>query len=322
MNRPPPDSIADIEETTEDLNINCGRISKEEIKRAIKKLKLGKAPGIDNIPSDVLKADIGATTDVLYSVLNEIWDKEEISTEWKTGMLVTISKKVNLTECKNWRGIMLLSVPSKILCRIILDRMQETVDKKLRKEQAVFRKNKSCTNHIATFRIIVEQCIEWQSSFYINFVDFEKAFDSIDRTVLCKVLRHYGLPTQFVTLIKNMYEGFTDYVIFNGQVSEGFRIGTGVRQGCLLSPLLFLIAIDWTMKRSTEHHRTGIQWNLFQQLEDLAFADDVALLPEIHKHMQQKYKGFKKKAASWVLRSMWERQRLCKSKADPPNPSH
>ena len=67
LNRPPPDSIPDIEETNEDLNINCGRISKEETKRAIKKLKLGKAPGIDNIPSDVLKADIGATTNVLYS---------------------------------------------------------------------------------------------------------------------------------------------------------------------------------------------------------------------------------------------------------------
>ena len=174
LNRPPPDSIPDIEETTEDLNINCGRISKEEIKRAIKKLKLGKAPGIDNIPSDVLKADIGATTDVLYSLLNEIWGKEKIPTEWKTGMLVTIPKKGNLSECKNWRGIMLLSVPSKILCHIILDRMQETVDKKQRKEQSGFRKDKSCTDHIATLRIIVEQCIEWQSSLYINFVDFEK----------------------------------------------------------------------------------------------------------------------------------------------------
>ena len=98
LNRPPPYSIPDIEETNEDLNINCGMICKEEIKRAIKKLKIGKALGIDNIPSHVLKADIGATADVLYSVLNEIWDKEEIPTEWKTGMLVTISKKGNLSE--------------------------------------------------------------------------------------------------------------------------------------------------------------------------------------------------------------------------------
>ena len=223
-------------------------------------------------------------------------------------MLVTIPKKGNLSECKNWRGIMLLSVPSKILCRIILDRIQETVDK-LRKEQAGFRKDKSCTDHIATLRIIVEQCTEWQNSLYINFVDFEKAFDSIDRTVLWKLLRHYGLPTKFVTLIKNMYEGFTGHVIFNGQVSEDFQIGTGLRQGCLLSPLLFLIAIDLTMKRSTEHHHTGIQWNLFSQLEDLDFADDLALSQKPINTCNKKQKGFKKKAANWVLRSMWERQR-------------
>ena len=199
---------------------------------------------------------------------------------------------------------MLISVHSKILCRIILDRIKETVDKKLRKEQAGFRKDKSCTDHIATLRIIVEQCIEWQSSLYINFMDFEKAFHNIDRTVLWKLLRRYCLPAKFVTLIKNMYEGFTGHVIFNGQVSEGFQVGTGIRQGCLLFPLLFLIAIDWTMKRSTEYHRTGIQWNLFSQLEDLDFADDLALLSETHKHMQQKQKGFKRKAANWVLRSM------------------
>ena len=218
-------------------------------------------------------------------------------------MLVTIPKKGNLSECKNWRGIMLLSVPSKILCRIILDRIQETVDKKLRKEQAGFRKDKSCTDHIATLRIIVAQCIEWQSSlYYINFVDFEKAFDSIDRTVLWKLLRHYGLPTKFVTLIKSMYEGFTGHVIFNGQVSEGFQIGTGVRQGCLLSPLLFLIAIDWTMKIFTEHHRTGIQWNLFSQLEDLDFADDLALLSETHKHMQQKTERLQEKSSQLSLK--------------------
>ena len=73
-------------------------------------------------------------------MLNEIWDKEEIPSEWKTGMLVTIPKKGNLSECKNWRGIVLLSVPSKILCRIILDRIQETVDKKLRKEQVALER--------------------------------------------------------------------------------------------------------------------------------------------------------------------------------------
>ena len=92
-------------------------------------------------------------------MLNKVWDKKERPTKWKTGMLVTIPKKGYLSECKNWRAIMLLSVPSKILCRIILDKLQETIDSTLIEEQAGFRKDKSCTDHIATLRIVVEQCI-------------------------------------------------------------------------------------------------------------------------------------------------------------------
>lgn len=76
LNRPPPDSFPSIGEERKDLNINCGRISKEEIKRASKKLKLGRVPGKDNILPNVLKADINATTDVLHGLLNDIWVKE------------------------------------------------------------------------------------------------------------------------------------------------------------------------------------------------------------------------------------------------------
>lgn len=154
------------------------------MKRAIKRLKLGKAPGCDNIPPDMLKADITATIDVLHGLLNEIWIKEEVPTDWRKELIVTILKKGNLSECRNWRGIMLLSVPRKILCRIILDRIQEPLDRVFRKEHAGFQKNSSCTHHIA----IVEQCIEWQSSLFINFVDFEEAFDSLDRNILWKLL--------------------------------------------------------------------------------------------------------------------------------------
>lgn len=108
------------------------------MKRAIKRLKLGKAPGCNNIPPDVLKADITATIDVLHGLLNEIWIKEEVPTDWRRGLIVTIPKKGNLSECRNLRGIMLLSVPSKILYRIILNRIQKTLDRIFRKEQTGF----------------------------------------------------------------------------------------------------------------------------------------------------------------------------------------
>ena len=86
--------------------------------------------------------------------------------------------------CKNWRGSALISVQSKVFTRILLDSKTGVPDEKVREEQVGFRKNKSCTDHISTLRIIIEQSIEWQSPLYINFIDSEKAFDSVDRDVI------------------------------------------------------------------------------------------------------------------------------------------
>ena len=196
---------------------------------------------------------------MLYSLFEEIWDKEEIPAEWKEGYLIKIPKKGDLIRCDNFRGITLLSVPGKVLNRIILERMKDEVDKTLREEQAGFRQDRSCTDQIATLRIIVERSIEWNSSLYVNFVDYEKAFDSLDRETLWKILRHYGVPMKLVNMIKNSYEGMSCRVIHDGQLTKNFEIRTGVRQGCLLSPFLFILAIDWIMKTETKGKRNGIQ---------------------------------------------------------------
>ena len=188
----------------------------------------------------------------LYGLFEEIWEKEEIPAEWKEGYLIKIPKKGDLSRCENFRGITLLSVPGKVLNRIILERMKGEVDNTLREEQAGFRQDRSCTDQIATLRIIVEQSIEWNSSLYVNFVDYEKAFDSLDRETLWKILRHYGVPMKLVNMIKNSYEGMSCRVIHDGKLTNNFEIRTGVRQGCLLSPFLFILAIDWIMKTETK----------------------------------------------------------------------
>ena len=73
-----------------------------------------------------------------------------------------------------------------------------------------------------------------------------------------------------------------------GQMSDRFEVKTGVRQGCLLSPFLFLLVIDWVMKTITTDRNNGIQWTLWTQLDDLDFADDLALLSHNHNKMQDK----------------------------------
>ena len=81
----------------------------------------------------------------------------------------------NLTCCSNWRGITLLSIPSKMFSKIIMTRLKAIVDKLLRPEQTGFRKGRGTTEHIFTLRNILEQCNEWQRQIYVNVVDFDKS---------------------------------------------------------------------------------------------------------------------------------------------------
>ncbi|CAH8631581.1 unnamed protein product, partial [Heterobilharzia americana] len=97
---------------------------------------------------------------MLTPLLQKVWKEEKVPDDWKKGYLVKLPKKGDLSACKNWRGITLLSTPSKILSRIILERLRDALDSKLRPEQAGFRKYKSCADQIATLRIIIEQSIE------------------------------------------------------------------------------------------------------------------------------------------------------------------
>ncbi|VDO74631.1 unnamed protein product [Schistosoma curassoni] len=106
----------------------------------------------------------------------------------KRGCLIKIAKKGDLSKCENYRNITHLSIPGKVFNSVLSTRMKDFIDAQLRDQQAGFREDWSCTDQNATLRIIVEQSIEWNSSLYINFIDYEKGFDSLNRTTLWKFL--------------------------------------------------------------------------------------------------------------------------------------
>jgi hypothetical protein len=97
---------------------------------------------------------------MLYPVLEKIWKEVKILEEWEERLIITIPKKGGLTNCNNWRGITLLSTPSKILTTVLLNRTQDTVEQHLRKEQARFRKHRSCVDLINILRTVLEQSVE------------------------------------------------------------------------------------------------------------------------------------------------------------------
>ena len=125
-------------------------------------------------------------------------------------------------------------------------RITQAVDDLLRNEQSGFRKGRGCTHHIFTLRNILEQCTEWNRELYVNFIDYEKAFDSINRDSLWQIVP------------------------------------------CVMSSMLFNIAIDWVLCRTMEDQRRGLRWTPFTILEDLDFAEDLALFSHTRQHIQEK----------------------------------
>lgn len=152
--------------------------------------------------------------------------------------------------------------------------------------QTGFRLRRSCLDHICTLRIIFEQAIEKQKTLELNFLDFEKAFDKVNRQMLWKILKLYGTPNNIIKIIRLIYDDYAAKVDINGELTRDIKINSGVRQGCILSPILFLFVIDYIMEKVTDN-KSGIPWKFGLNLEDLEFADDICILEEKSSNMKK-----------------------------------
>nr|XP_014347369.1 PREDICTED: sorting nexin-29-like [Latimeria chalumnae] len=239
LNRPPPTNLIDLDPQPEERHVNLGDITIEEVEAAISRLKNGKVAGIDNISAEILKNGGKELIHQLHSICQQIWLEEKVPSQWKKGTICKLPKKGDLLDCNNWRGITLLSVPGKGFCSIILLCIREAVDNVLREEQAGFRANRSCIDQIHVLRDIINKCIEFNHPIVISFIDFEKAFDSVHHPALWKIMANYGIPKKFISIISELYERTQCCVKVDGDITDWFAIETGVRQGCILSPMLF-----------------------------------------------------------------------------------
>ena len=163
----------------------------------------------------------------LHRTINQIWATNYVPNSWKDAMLVTIYKnKGDRADCSNSRGIALLGTAGKVLARILLKRLIGSVSESLMPET------------------LMEKTREQHRDVYIAFVDLSKAFDSVDREVLWKILEKCGCPPRFTRVIRNLHDGMKLQVRYGGDVSEPFEVSRGVKQGCVLAPVLFNIYVQ------------------------------------------------------------------------------
>ena len=276
LNTLEPEQVLENQPAAEDLDICIDPPTMEEVKATVKAMKSGKAYGADGVTAEMLKAEETETLRLLMCIFREIWEREEIPET-----IPKSPKKGDLGNCDDWRGVTLLPITSKVFSQIIHTRLAEALDEYIRQEEAAFHPGRSCSDHIFTLRQILEKSKEWNAPLYANFIDFERAIGSIHRNSLRKLLRHYWIPSNFIKMLYIQ-------VICNTALTDAFSMTTGVKQGCILSPLLFFLGIDLVLRQVTSGGRRGIRWTLTSVLEDLDYANDFALLTHRHQDMQDK----------------------------------
>ena len=173
--------------------------------------------------------------------------------------------------------------------RLILNRIQPKLDPLLRPNQNGYRPGRSTASHILALCRIIEGVKRHNLKAVLLFVDFKRAFDSVHREKMMRILRAYGIPDELVAAISKLYEDTRAKVISPDGDTEFFKIVAGILQGDTLAPYLFAIVIDWVMRNTINDCSEDVGFTIQRRRSrrqpaveetDLAFADDIALLAD------------------------------------------
>ena len=149
-------------------------------------------------------------------------------------------------------------MPSKVMSLVLLERLQSIIEPQMMEAQCGFRQGRSAVDQIWVVRQVIEKATEYRTRVHLCFVNLTKAYDSVDRTALAAVLRSYGAPHQLVDIIQELHTDTRCHVRTTDGVSDGFQGKSGVRQGCVLSPLLFNCFMDQILREATEMMDGGL----------------------------------------------------------------
>nr|VZI45446.1 unnamed protein product [Spirometra erinaceieuropaei] len=255
--------------------------------------------------------------DHLTALFQEMWRQGEVPQDFKDATIVHLYKrKGNRQVCDNHRGISLLNIAGKIFARILLNRLNNHLEQGLLPEsQCGFRRHGGTTDMIFAARQLQEKCQEMRTHLYSTFVDLMKAFDTVNREGLWKIMQKFGCPERFTQMVRQLHDGMMARVTDNGAVSEAFAATNGVKQGCVLAPTLFSLMFSAMLMDAYRDERSGIRIAYrtdghllnhrrmnFQSrvstttVHELLFADDCALNTTSEEEMQRSVDLF---SAAW-----------------------
>jgi exonuclease III/ribonuclease HI/predicted transposase YbfD/YdcC len=264
------------------------KITVSEIKEVLKRSGKKKSPGPDGIPLEAIKEAPNVILERLCKIYTYCIENGIIPNNWRYSTLTLIHKNGNRSDLGNYRPIALLNSQYKIFTSIINTRLKKFLETHniLSQAQSGFREKRSTFDKTCMLVETIKYLKSQGKEVHLLFLDIHKAYDSVEHWALLGMLELWGFDQKFIDIIKDIYVNNRINIKTQFGRTDWKNISRGVRQGCPLSPTLFILFLDplfWWLKRDSE---SIILENKF--FSEIAFADDITLISDSINNLQIK----------------------------------
>ena len=278
-------------------------ITEKEIKDAIKKLKNNKSTGLDKINNEMLKYSQHVLLPNIKKIFNSILCSGIYPTSWKEGYIVPIYKSGNPLDPINYRGITILNCLGKLLNSVLNNRLTSFLIKNniISKTQIGFEKDSRTSDHIFTLKALIDKYTKNKKKVYACFIDFKKAFDTVDHNALMLKLKRAGIGDLMLETLKSLYTKTKPNMMvkIKDTLTNYFKVDVGVNQGDPLSPTLFKLFInDITDYFDNKCDPVKLGDN---NINCLLYADDIIVLSETKNGLQNACNKIANFCQDWSL---------------------
>ena len=305
----------EVESKLHEMNVNSDQLSlpieEKEILKAVKTLKNGKSSALDTVSNEMIKYGISALIKPILKLFNFIFDKGIFPRLWNESLIVPIHKKGDKLDPSNYRGISITSNLGKLFNKVMCARLTKFVDDNniISENQIGFKEKCRTADHIFTLKSITDIYKKKKKKVYAAFIDLKKAFDTIWRTGLFYILLQKRVPPKLLRIIYSMYQNTNCRVKYSNGTSKVFPSSCGVKQGDVLSPLLFNIFINGITDKlevpETEPVVLGES-----RISALLYADDIVLLSSTPSGLQKSLDVLGDFCDTWKLKVNTDKSKI------------
>ena len=259
-----------------------GLISIKDATNAIKGMSLNKTPGIDGLTVEIFREFGVDIQDLVLDSLNEGYSKGKLSFLQRKGVVTLLFKSGDSMELGNWRPITLLNTDYKILATVLSNRLQKILTHLINEDQVGYIKGRSGICNARIIQDVIDYSMFNKTDGAIIFADFQKAFDTLEWKFIDVCLKIYGFKDSFRKWISVIYNDPHLNILTNGWLTRDINPSRGIRQGCPLSALIFILCIETLANQIRQNDNIvglsiGYKHDNVKTFKILQLADDMTL---------------------------------------------